>query len=603
MIDLKPRLITITLLTLLVATGAAISYQAHRAVSGPKSLTAYVPQDALVTIESPDFAALLHQWTNSPQSAAWMKSANYSVFQNSRLYSRLGDAQTTYATAAGFPASAEFLNQIAGKQSTFAWYDISMLEFVYITRMPAAQANQTALLQSRAKFERRHAGNSDFYIRSGTKAYTTIAFAQVSSPSGDLLILATREDLIANALKLIAGDTTIGPVTSEPWFHDAEAALPAEKSPPALHMVINLDRSAEDSHFVSYWIQQNITWTRQFRSAVSDLYLESAQFREERALLPKSLDATAQADVTALAALAPPESGVFRAQSTTEPADAVEAIQTKLLGASPAAAPDPRYAPDPTLDTPQSGSTNDLELRIDALPPVTASASAEALTRALTTSGFDALMTLTSASALQEESGIWVPIHSAVVLHSATPLTQQTVSAALQQLLRGQLTASELGIEFRPSAANPQIYAITGPRPLFFATRDNLTLLADDQPLLLQILANAAKPTPKSSKSATVIAAFNHSTQAAPYARLSSLIDGTNHPAIPGANPTKPRPANSSVSADVTTDEPSSPAFFSQNIESISATFAALRSERFTQRPGPANSLHQTVLYQWQPSM
>jgi len=581
MSHLKHRLIPVTLLVVLVATGAAITYQAHRAASVPKSLTAYVPQDALVTIESPDFAALLHQWTSSPQAALWMKSANYSVFQNSRLYGRLGDAQTTYATAAGFPTDTAFLNQIAGTQSAFAWYDIGKLEFLYITRMPAAQANQTALLQSRAKFERRHAGNSDFYIHAGTQAYTTVAFAQVSSPSGDLLLLATREDLIANALKLIAGDTTTGPVTAEPWFHDAEAALPSEKSPPALHMVINLDRSAHDPHFLSYWVQQNITWTRQFRSAVSDLYLESAQFREERVLLPKSPDTTTQADVTALAALAPPETGVFRAFATTDPAEAVEAIQTKLLGASPADAPDPRYAPDPTLTAPNSGSASDLELRIDTPPPVTPSASAEALTHTLTSAGFDGLMTLSSATLPTEEAEIWIPIHSAVVLHSTTRLTPQAVSAALQQLLRGQLTAADLGIEFHPTTANPQIYAIVGPRPLYFAIQANLTLISDDQPLLLQLLTSAAKPAPKSTKPANLIAAFNHTNQSAPYARLTALIDGTNIP-------------NDGSKRDT-------PAFFSQNLQSLSTTFASLQSERFTQRPGPANSLHQTVLYQWQP--
>ena len=113
------------------------------------SLTAYVPQDALLTIESPDFAALLHQWTNSAESKSWLASDNYSVFQNSRLFGRLSDAQDSFAKAAGIPAGVDLLNQVAGKQSVFAWYDIGKLEFLYITRMPAEQADRTQLFQAR----------------------------------------------------------------------------------------------------------------------------------------------------------------------------------------------------------------------------------------------------------------------------------------------------------------------------------------------------------------------------------------------------------------------------------------------------------------------
>jgi hypothetical protein len=605
----KLRLLIVCLLTAAMAA-AAIAFQTHAAHPEPApSLTAYIPQDALLSIESPNFAALLHRWQSSPQSRSWLSSDNYSVFQNSRLFGRLSDAQDQFAAAAGIPAGAHLLNQVAGQQSVFAWYDVGNLEFLYITRMPAAQADQTELLQSRAKFERRHAGNADFFIRTDTPAQgqqRTVAFAQVSTPSGDLLLLATREDLIANALALIAGKAQVQSLAQEPWFTDASAALPPEHSPPALHMVLNLDRIVPMPQFRTYWVQQNISWMKQYRAAVSDLYLEPTAFREERALLPKSTEpppsATDAIDATALTTLAPPHTGFFRALATSDPADAVTALQEKLLGPYTPARPRNDFAPDPDLDTPQAGSGTDLETRIDTPPPVTPKATCDALTQALTSAHFDAVLTLSSAQSPATKAALWIPIHSAVVLHAANPWNPQSLAAALQQSLRGSLTAASLGIEFHPSVtANQTVYALTGPRPLFFAViasprRGNLAILADDQPLLLAILQQSTQPAPSAATPATLIAGFDHTSQRAPYARLTALIDGTNHP--PTATPPSPSDPNTPA-PDPAQSTPATPTFFSQNIRSLSDTFAALQSERLVQRTQDGN-LRQTVTYQWQ---
>jgi len=46
------------------------------------------PEGALVYIEGKDFAGLLQDWNSSPEKAQWIKSDNYSVFSNSRLFLR-----------------------------------------------------------------------------------------------------------------------------------------------------------------------------------------------------------------------------------------------------------------------------------------------------------------------------------------------------------------------------------------------------------------------------------------------------------------------------------------------------------------------------------
>jgi hypothetical protein len=587
---------------LLLTTAIAIAFQIRAAQqpAAPASLTAYVPQDALLTIESPDFASLLDQWTNSEESKSWLASDNYSIFQNSRLFGRLGDARTSFASAAGIPAGVDLLNEVAGKASVFAWYDISKLEFLYITRMPAAQADRSQLFQARNAFERRHAGGADFYIRTSSTDFSTVAFARVPTPSGDLMLLATREDLIANALKLIASPTPANSIQQEPWFRDVSAALPTQKPAPVLHMVLNLDRIAIDPHFRSYWIQRNIAWTRQFRAAASDLYIEPKRFREERVLVPKSTAAEpATFDLAPLAALSPSSTGVFRVVATSESSAAVTAIEEKLLGTYTAPAPNPEYSPDPDLEAEQTGSASDLETRIDALLPVSPSASADGLTQVFQSASLDAVLTLSSAQIPTEQDGLWVPIHSCVVLHTARPANQQALAYALEQTLRGELTTANIGINFQPTTiAGAAIYALTGPRPLFFAisttaAQGNLVLLADDQALLLELLHNVAvSPAEKTAAPATLIAVFNHSSQRAAFVRLSSLIDGTN-------NQVRDSQKAVAIAPNGVAGVASTPAFFSRNIRSISDTFLTLQSERVVERTVNSN-LQQTVTYTWE---
>ena len=567
----------------------------------PPKLSEFVPAGPVLYLEAKDFAALLSNWRASQVREHWLSSADYSAFSQSHLFMRLDEVYKDYAGGAGFAPDASMLQSIAGSESALALYDIGKLEFLYITRMPAAQADRTQLFQARGSFQRRHAGNADFYIRTSGADYSTVAFALVPAPSGDLVVLATREDLIANALKLIAAASPANSIRQEPWFRDASAALPAEKPAPVLHMVLNLDRIAVDPHFRSYWIQRNITWTHQFRAAASDLYVEPARFREERVLLPKSPESqpSTSLNIASLAALVPSSTGVFRVISTQDPSIAVTAIQEKLLGSYTAPPTGREYAPDPSLQAPQSGSASDLETRIDTLPPASPSASTDGLTHIFQTANIDAVLTLSSAQSPPETDGLWVPIRSAVVLHAANPWNAQTMALALQQTLRGSLTAATIGIDFQPTDnAVSTIYTLAGPRPVFFAisstpAQGNLVLLADDQPLLLELLHNlVTNPPEKVSTPATSIAVFNHSSQRAPYIRLTSLIDGTNNQARDSRNAAA---TGLSGNAGMT----SAPAFFSRNIRSLSDTFAILQSERIVERTVGSN-LRQTVTYVWQ---
>lgn len=580
------RFLALELLLLCTLAAIAVATQAvrrHVAVAreADASLTRYVPQGALVSIESPDFAALLQGWSSSSESKAWLASDNYSVFANSRLFSRLSEARDEFVKVAGLPAAGNsLLGEMAGKQSVFAWYDVGRLEFLYVTRMPSAKVGQTQLLQARGRFVRRHAGDADFFIRTGANEDgkpRTVAFAEVSTPSGDLLLLATREDLMANALELIAGNPAQQPLQQEPWFAAASAALVSDQTAePVLHMVLNLDRLVPMPYFRSYWIQRNVLAMKAYTSAVSDLYLEPQRFREERVLLPRLAETlpTAEADVSDLAALVPPSAGVFRATSSENSAAAVAAIEEQLLGQSTMDAVPATRASDPSLDPTQAGSASDLETRIDRPVLVLESSSTLAMTQVLRAAGLNAFVTVSGAEVRSAAPGAWLPIHSAIVLRGTHPWNAATLQPALQEMLRGRLTAAALGIAFRAdTTSGATVYELTGSRPLSFASRGNLLFLANEQSLLLKILDQPAAA--KGSAPASTIAGFDHAGQRVPFLRLTSILD--RGPAT-GAG--------------------STPSFFSRNLGSLSTTFSALESERFFERT-LKGTVRQTVVYQW----
>ena len=593
------RGIILALVTLVSASAIAI-YQAAMPRSPAPAMAALLPQGALLTMESPDFAALLRRWNASAEQKSWFASDNYAVFSNSRLFGRLNDARAEFEAAAksnpSSPAdiNGDFLTQVAGKQSIFAWYDIGNLEFLYITRISSTKGANIALLKDRSRWTARQSAGTTFYLRQSTGGPVaaadqqaesaqgkarTVAFAQVPDPAGDLLIIATREDLIANALALVHPVANAQSLATESWYIEAAATLPQDR--PALHMVLNLDRLVPLPAFRSYWVQQNVSAMRQYRTAVSDLYLEKSQFREERALLLNSPDnAPEAAPLTSLVALAPSD-GVFRATSTHSPDEAVSAIEEKLLGRITLNALPESMAPDPTLEVTQSGSTSDLETRIDTPAPTSAATSNRALSDTLKSVGLQAMLTYSTALPPATAAGLWVPIHSAVVLQATQTWNPRTLQAALQQSLRGNLTTSSLGIDFRPdTTASQTIYSLTGPKPLFFTTSGRLLLLSDDRDLLTTMLTASTRPT-SAAPPTTTIAGFNHASQRAPFARLASLIDGTNQPRL-------------------TPDTHTQPAFFSGNLKSLSDTFAALASQRLTERV-EGSTLRQTITYQWQP--
>src|SRR5258708_17746744 len=172
----------------------------HALLPKPPPLSRYVPAGPLLYLQTKDFSTLLGDWSASPQKASWVKSKNYEVYPRPRLFLRLQGASDQFAAAAGLPPDMNFLTQVAGAQSAVALYDIGKLEFLYITKLPSASSMQSALWQTRAKFETRSVASVTFYVRRDPESGREVAFAV----NGDYLMLATSQHLLAGAIHLIA---------------------------------------------------------------------------------------------------------------------------------------------------------------------------------------------------------------------------------------------------------------------------------------------------------------------------------------------------------------------------------------------------------------
>jgi hypothetical protein len=557
-------------IALACATIGGITYLA--AAPAPPLLSKYVPAGPLVYLEAKDFSTLLSDWNSSPQKKQWLTSENYEVFSRSRLLLRLKGASDQFAAAAGLPPDMNFLSQVAGERSAFALYDIGNLQFFYITYLPSAQSMQTKLWQARSKFEPRSAGGVDFYLRRDPQSQREVAFAV----SGDYLLLSTREDLMAGALQLMSGkqDRT---VAAEQWWAQSTAAAGQAGD---LRMVLNLEELVPNGYFRTYWVQQNITDLKQYSASVSDLYRSSKQYREERVLIKKEEPKQASspdglAAVADVGRLVPSEAGVYRAEANPT-SDAVFALlETNLLATHLSPVPPSQVAPQAQLTSGEQAGGSDLETRIDQAPvdrpPAQQSASAlkELLDKA------PLLSSLQVQSTVPDQSGVFVRIHSAVVLVAGSEWNQAAIQSALTDFVRPGLTASQLGISWQHESGYEKL---DGLWPLVVSVRGKYLLVSDDPGVLEAILANFSRKSDR--KPADMLAGFNHQQERVNFARFSRVVD---------------RP-----SATVTDNENrrGEPQFFSNNMASLSSTLAAVSAEKVEVR-SEGNKQRQTVTYEW----
>jgi hypothetical protein len=554
------------LILLVLCTTGIVGWTFFRPQAAPvHALDQVMPEGALLYIEARDFSGLLKDWNASPERAGWLKSDDYRVFSNSRLFRRLGEASDQFAAAAGLPPNMKFLLEAAGRESAVAVYEIGKLEFLYVTRLSSADFVQSTLWQSRNKFQSRNAGGKPFFVRKDEESGRVVAFAVADN----YLILGTREDLVAGSLELMSGSKGRA-LNGEGWYKQARAA--ASPTPGDLRMVMNLQNLAVTPHFRTYWIQQNITEMRGYAGAVSDLYREGQVYREERVILPVNNDkepGSSAPAVTALLSSVPSDYGFYQAG----PADAKRALavlQQKILAPRFGVARTERLAPQVQLTSGQTGAGNDLETRIDVEPAsrVTSQNAAEALERQLKKTSPQAILVLQASH--KNADGVLLSLPAVVGITASNDWDVVSMQNALQEMIAPGLTAARLGLQWR-EVKDAGYYELDGLLPLQMAVRGKVMYLAKDAGLLASVLQTRNQPL---SQLATYAAGFSHARERQKFYEFTSLVDQSS--ATRGAEPQ----------------------FFSQNIASFSRAFAKLESEEIITRQ-TKDKIQQTVTYRW----
>jgi hypothetical protein len=519
--------------------------------SAPLELSGLVPGGPLLYIEAKDFGALLTDWKGSEEKRLWLESDNFQVFSRSRLYLKLQQAQTEFAAAAGVPPDMDLLANVAGSQSALAIYDIGKLEFLYITRLSSDRFADGALWKTRGNYQPRQSSGIDYYIKTDPTSKRVAAFAAAK----DYVVLATREDVLAGALALIAGQAG-STVAGEQWF---DKSVHAAKSPSELRMVMNLDKLTRSPHFRSYWIQQNITELGQYASAVADAGRAPGELHEARILLRTAEIAPAwnETAVGEVLRLAPANASVYRAWASPSAQTAFELLRRKILNPHPETQIASKTAPVVALDGGAAGDESELEIRIDEPPLETGAPDIGIeLRKLLEAVPLEAMLDI--GSTWVQQDGVFVGTESGVALLAASDWDAAAVRNAVTAAFATMLTEDQIGVHWVDRGAGANSYSeLDGLQSLVLATRGRTLVIATSKEVLEAMLAGPANSP--STSGARYAAAYRHSTELPNFIKMMRLID----------NPL----------AKQTTGDAPEPPFFSGNIASLGQALSRIGSE------------------------
>lgn len=536
-------------------------------------LAEYVPAGPLLYLEARDFAGLLKDWDQSTVKQTWLKSANYQVFSRSRLLLRLGQARDEFAEAAGVPPNYALAQSVAGDASALAIYDIGNLEFLYLTRMPSAKIAESALWKVRGDYQTRNVAGLTYYVKEDGTSHRVAAFASAK----DYLVLATREDLIAGALTMIAGQSRPS-IRQEAWFGGALAAAGAGNLD--LRLVMNFDRLVRSPHFRSYWVQRNASEVKQFSAGIADLQRTPAEIRENRALLraTESPNLTGQEPAIAeVLRLVPAEAGLYRAWAVPATDQAVELIRQKLLWAGVEQFRNKRFAPVVPSGDETVGSAQDLEMRIDEPPLADDKGKVEldSLRKLITDVKPSAMLQVEATRPIP--GGVFVGVQSAIVLLAPGDWRIEAARDALTPAVENLWTTSRLGAGWREQKAGAQtFYQMDGLAQLTMATNGRLLILSSTPEWMNVMLSRLG--TRAGSQGATYAAGYRHGRELADFQRMMRLID---------------YPLGGSPLAGSAQEPP----FFSENLASLGRTLATVTSASIVVHDD-GKMMKQTVVYQ-----
>lgn len=489
-------------------------------------LSSLLPAGATMYLEAKDFQAVLSQWNRSKEKQRWLSSDNFIVLSRSRLLQRLSQAQDEFAAIAGLPLQMNFVDQVAGGRSAFAFYNLSRLSFVYISEIPQGRVDTTDLWRQRASYQARTIAGIPFYTKSDVSGQRSIAFASYKQ----WFLLASDETRMADALALLSGQNGAS-ISTEPWFKAAtQKAQTSWHEQGDLRLVYNLDALIPTPQFRTYWIQRNVSELKAFSAGISDLSEQKEGFEEHRALICKLPNNSASSDHSLSEALryAPAQASLYRGWTAPDKSVLTDTLRQVLYGNAAGSAVSEQMAPNITAEFTPARNVSDLETRIDQ-PPFQRSSqqSVTPVVEAIAAMQPLAIVHIQSTEVLDDR--VFVMPNSGVVL-----ICSKADRAALDRALAGVTSVTQ-----------------TGPLdPLQVSIAGNSVILTR---IGLRRGAEVALPT-----DATYTAVYNNSVEWPHYKAFFDSLDGNPaSPKIPGYN--------------------REPTFFSGNLQSIGEALSRLR--------------------------
>jgi hypothetical protein len=510
----------------------------------PQPTASVFPAGALLYLEAKDFSALLADWNGSAEKRDWLASSNYDAFSRSQLFLKLGDAQTQFATAAGVSPDYALLTSVAGSNSALAMYDIGKLEFLYVAHVASARAMNTSLWKTRGSYQTRHAGNADYFIKEDKASHRVAAFAY----TGDSLLLATKEELMAGALRLMAREPQPS-VASEAWFTNSVQAIGGAQGD--LRLVYNMASLARTFQFRSHWVQGNVAELRQFSAGLADLDRSGSEIRERRVLLRATPSDPTEASESAtgqLLAAVPDDAGLYRAWLHPAPEQAAHWIEEKLFSPAVASVASRSKVAPMVTQTADKGSEVDLESRIDERPFTESRDSFKALRDILAATRIDAMLDVSSTKVDADQ--VYVRSHSVIALLAATAWDADAIRAALGAAAEG-LWSSSGTATWRATAGG--VRELEGLGKLAMAADGKWLIVGDSAEMVNALFARRARPA---IAGAAYAAGWRHARELPNFERMTKLIDFPQLPAAP--------------SDDAQTG--GEPPFFSGNLASLGRT-------------------------------
>ncbi len=583
----------ILMIFLFACTAVAVTALLQAPAAVPGTLEKLVPTGSLLVLEAADFSALVRDWNTSAEKPLWLKSDNYQVFSRSRLYIRLGEAQEEFAGVAGFSPDMSLVESVAGGESVLAVYDIGKLEFLYITRLATAKAVETALWKKRNDYQPRTAGGIPYFVRVEPSHQRAVAFATTD----EYLLLATREDLLAGALTLVARPGTS--VKDEGWFSQATAAAgPAGE----LRMVMNLNALARSPHFRSYWIQNNVSELRKFSAAISDVHRSAGEIREERMLIGPR-ETAASTLLAGATALVPDTAGFYRAWSTPTAEQAAQMLEQKILAPRQTAARQrSNIAPSVGLGSGETGSEGDLETRIDEAPlgNVGGVFLSPPVRKWLEGVKLQQMVELQSSRAIT--GGVLVGNEAAVALIAESDWDAEAARTAMAAAIADFWSLSRLGVRWveRKNATGATYHSLDGLAKAAVLARGRiLVVTGGSDPNVAIKWPSASSPAPAADGDRFLYTSeFRHSRERANFIRMMRLLEQpeVDEAANRAANIARMRAQQQQPDSDE--PETRQPLFFSENLGSLSGALARVASTSIVVRDAPTG-VSQTVIYRF----